>query len=409
MISFFDPADGARGTPFTLIVNLVWLGAVVWGVTTEFPPGHDGGHLAAVLLLCVASVGWLVWVAGQRRGDVRLHPPAWLLMLLAGGALSAFAPLGLVFVGVAALGAGMARPPGEAALIAAGGPLAALVSALGDGRSLLIGAWATTSLLGGLSVGIARRQMLEHAAQAAKMQVAEARADAEEARAELLAGRNHLARELHDILAHTLSALSLQLEALDALIDAGPEPSLEVRKQMDGIRRLVREGLDEARGAVVALREDQPPLQDQLAKLAGDRHASLNVEGVPRRLSPEVALALYRVAQEALTNVAKHAPGARTDVDLAFTEDLVRLAVRNGPAESREDGSSKGPNDGPGSRRVNGSINLAASGAGYGLQGIRERVLLLGGRVEAGPADGGWRVEAEVPVNGTASSAPVPA
>ena len=143
------------------------------------------------------------------------------------------------------------------------------------------------------------------------MQVSEARADAERARAELLAGRNHLARELHDILAHTLSALSLQLEALDALIDVG-RPTPEVRAQPDSLRRLVREGLDEARGAVRALREDAPPLEEQLARLSGDRHASLSVVGVPRRLAPDVSLALYRVAQEALTNVAKHAAGAPT-------------------------------------------------------------------------------------------------
>jgi signal transduction histidine kinase len=240
--------------------------------------------------------------------------------------------------------------------------------------------WATTAGLGGLTLGVARRQTQERAAQTAKTQVAEARADAERARAELFAGRNHLARELHDILAHTLSALSLQLEALDALIDHGPEPSLEVRKQLDGIRRLVREGLDDARGAVRALREDPPPLEDQLAKLSGDRHASLKVDGVPRRLAPDVSLALYRVAQEALTNVAKHAPGAKAELDLAFTDDEVRLAIRNGPGG-----------------RANGSARLAGSGAGYGLQGIRKRVLLIGGQVQAGPEGDGWRVEAEVP------------
>jgi signal transduction histidine kinase len=98
-------------------------------------------------------------------------------------------------------------------------------------------------------------------------------------------------------------------------------------------------------------------------------------------LAPDVSLALYRVAQEALTNVAKHAPGATAEIDLDFAEGQVRLAVRNGP----------------GCRRANGSAPLAASGAGYGLQGIRERVMLLGGRVQAGPADDGWGVEAEVP------------
>jgi signal transduction histidine kinase len=91
------------------------------------------------------------------------------------------------------------------------------------------------------------------------------------------------------------------------------------------------------------------------------------------------------VAQEALTNVTKHAPGAVTQVDLVFTDYQVRLAVLNGPAGQTGNGL------------VNGSAKLAGSGGGYGLQGIRERVLLMGGRVEAGPSGDGWRVEAEVP------------
>jgi signal transduction histidine kinase len=323
----------------------------------------------------------VLWVASRVTGNPSMRLPSWLLMAAAGGALSAFATLGLVFVGVSALAAGMTWPAEKAAAVAAVGPLASLVSAWGAGTALLIAVWATTSALGGLTLGIARRQTQERAAQAARVQVSEARADAERARAELLAGRNHLARELHDILAHTLSAMSLQLEALNALIEAGPEPKPEVRTQLDGVRRLVREGLDDAKGAVRALREDVPPLEDQLVKLSDDRHAGLRVEGVPRALAPDVSLALYRVAQEALTNVAKHAPGATAEVDLDFAEGQVRLSVRNGP---------------PGCR-ANGSALLAGTGAGYGLQGIRERVLLLGGRVQAGPEGDGWRVEAEVP------------
>ena len=391
MIPLFDPTDGPRGTLLAISTNLVWVGVMVWAVTSEYHPGLDGGHLAAVLLLVVAATGWLLWLATRVWGYSRLRLPAWLMMAAAGGALSAFAPVGLVFVGVAALGAGMTWPAHQAALVAGAGPLAALVSAWGAGTTLIMAVWGTTAAVGGLTLGVARRQTQERAAQMARMQVAEARADAEQARAELLAGRNHLARELHDILAHTLSALSLQLEALDALFDTGPEPSLEVRKQLEGIRRLVREGLDDARGAVRALREDLPPLEDQLAKLSGDRHAALNVEGVPRRLSPDVSLALYRVAQEALTNVAKHAPGATARLDLAFSDDQVRLAVLNGPGDppigAKLSSSSK----------LSSSGKLAGSGAGYGLQGIRERILLIGGQVEAGPAGDGWRVEAEVP------------
>ncbi len=163
-----------------------------------------------------------------------------------------------------------------------------------------------------------------------------------------------------------------------------------MRAQLDGIRRLVREGLDDARGAVRALREDLPPLEDQLAKLSDARHASLCVEGVPRQLTPDVSLALYRVAQEALTNAAKHAPGAATAVDLAFADGLVRLEVQNGPGAAAANGSRQTIG-----QTINGK--LADSGAGYGLQGIRERVLLLGGQAEAGPAGSGWRVHAEVP------------
>jgi signal transduction histidine kinase len=386
VIAFLDPADGPRGTLFAIVTNVVWLSAVAWGVTAEIHTGSNGGRVAAVTLLAAGTAGWLLWLVSRVLVYRWLRLPSWLLMAAAGGALSAFAPLALVFVGVAALVAGMTWPPKRAAMVASVGPLAALVSAWAAGTGLVLAVWATTSALGGLTLGIARRQTQEAAAQTARVEVSEARADAEQARAELLAGRNHLARELHDILAHTLSALSLQLEALDATIESGPGPAQEVRAQLDGIRRLVREGLDDARGAVRALREDLPPLEDQLAKLSDARHASLSVEGVPRVLAPDVSLALYRVAQEALTNAAKHAPGTTAAVDLAFVDGQVRLAVLNGPGAE----PATGPNE-----TING--RLAHSGAGYGLQGIRERVLLLGGQVEAGPAGGGWRVRAEVP------------
>jgi signal transduction histidine kinase len=185
---------------------------------------------------------------------------------------------------------------------------------------------------------------------------------------------------LHDILAHTLSALSLQLQALDALMIAGPPVSAEVRDQLEQIKRLVKEGLDESRGAVQALREDALPLEDQLARLAEGRGAGLTVEGPPRPLRPEVVLTMFRVAQEALTNVVKHAPGARAHVILRFEDADVTLSVAN-------DADRNGPSPSA----------LAQTGAGYGLQGIRERVLLVGGTVEAGPADGGWLVRARVP------------
>ena len=352
MIPLFDPSDGERGTLLATMVNLVWASVVIWGVTTELHGRFDGGHVAAVLLLAVAATGWLLWLASRLWGYHQLRLASWLIMAAAGGALSAFAPVGLVFVGVASLAAGMTWPANQAATITAVGPVVALVSAWGAGATLMMAVWATTAGLGGLTLGVARRQTQERAAQTAKTEVAEARADAEQARAELLAGRNHLAREMHDILAHTLSALSLQLEALDAVIEHGPEPALEVRKQLEGIRRLVREGLDDARGAVRALREDPPPLEDQLAKLSGDRHASLNVDGVPRRLAPDVS-----------SGPVQGRPGGTHERGQARPRGhhRARPGLRRRPSPLGHPQRARA--------RPDGSAQLAGSGAGYGLQG----------------------------------------
>lgn len=256
-------------------------------------------------------------------------------------------------------------------------------------------------------IGISRREAQMRAVQDFEVDVARARADAETARAdaetaraELLAGRNHLARELHDVLAHTLSALSLQLEALDALMAAGTRPEPAVLDQLERIKRLVREGLDEARGAVRALREDLPPLEERLRRLAADDRASLEVSGVGRPLTPEVSLALYRVAQEAVTNAIKHAPGAPISVQLDFGADRVRLSISDPGPVSRPAGDTPaaGPSIAGGTGGATGmTFDLAASGGGYGLAGIRERVLLVGGTVEAGQDGPGWLVEATVP------------
>jgi signal transduction histidine kinase len=188
-----------------------------------------------------------------------------------------------------------------------------------------------------------------------------------------------MARELHDVLAHTLSALSLQLEALDTLMSASVSSSAELREQLDITKQLVHTGLQDARGTVRALREDVPPLDRQLEKLAAEWGATLQVAGLPRQLGPDVSLALHRAAQEGLTNVVKHAPGASTEIRLAFNDHTVTLSVTNGPPT------------GPPSP-------ISSTGGGYGVQGIEERLLLVGGRAEGGPIGDGWRLVAEAPV-----------
>jgi signal transduction histidine kinase len=260
------------------------------------------------------------------------------------------------------------------------GALAVLVATLVNGNSFAVVWGALAAVFTGVMVGLARRQAVEHAEQKTKLELASDRAEVERTRAELLADRNHLARELHDVLAHTLAALSLQLEAFATVVDAEPEASPAVRDQLERTRRLVREGLDEARGAVRALRDDALPLDERLRVLSDHQGATFAISGPPRPLPGEVVLALFRVAQEALTNVMKHASGAATSVGLHYDEESVTLVIENAAAPQ------------------NGRSPLSETGGGFGLRGIAERLALLGGEVEAGPSGHGWRVTATAPV-----------
>ena len=370
----------------TVAVTLTGLAFLVFGVVSEFGPGTRGDPLAGGVLLVIAVSAWLAWTAARfRPAAATVTPVALGVMAISGGALTALAPEAMVFPAVAAAGITAIRPLREAAVVALPGAVAMLVAVAVGSAPIGVALGGLAAIFGGAMIGVTRRETQERALQAFSVDMARARADAEAARAdaetaraELLAGRNHLARELHDVLAHSLSALSLQLEALDAVLASAPERTPAVAAQLEQIKRLVRDGLDEARGAVRALREDLPPLPERLGSLAGDRGAAFEVTGAVRDLAPEVALALYRAAQEALTNVVKHAPGATVRVGLEFAPDAVTVRVEDNGAASAD-------------------AALATSGGGYGLQGLRERVLLLGGSVDAGPHNGGWRVAATVP------------
>ncbi len=140
-----------------------------------------------------------------------------------------------------------------------------------------------------------------------------------------------------------------------------------------------------ARRAVLALRDDAAPLPDQLSSLVGQYHAAgdltvdFTVTGEPRSLSEAASLVAYRTAQEGLTNARKHAPGQPVALGLDFEADQVTVTVANPlPPDA-----TKAP--------------LAATGAGAGLTGLRERAALARGTLEAGPADGTWRVCLKMP------------
>lgn len=199
--------------------------------------------------------------------------------------------------------------------------------------------------------------------------------------------RNRIARELHDVVAHSVSVMVIQAAAARRNLDAAPDRS---REALATIEETGRTTMTELRGLLGVLRErDAPgaelapqPTLDDLKRLVGDDHGlpiRLRVEGDVHDLPPGVAVTAYRLVQEALTNVRRHAGTVgRVDVGLRRAADRLELDVSD---------------DGRGAA-------ADASGPGYGLVGMRERVTALGGELEAGPQrGGGWRVAVSLPLD----------
>jgi signal transduction histidine kinase len=209
----------------------------------------------------------------------------------------------------------------------------------------------------------------------------------EQTRAAAIAERGRIAGELHDVLAHSLSGAAIQLQGARVLAER-EQAGAEVHEAIARASELVREGLAEARQAVGALRGEQLPGVPQLQPLIeGFRHdlnldVTLTIDGTPPTLPANAGLALYRGAQEALTNVARYAPGAKTDVTLRSEGSRVILTVEDHL---------------PAGAAVTGGGLLTGVGGGRGLAAMRERVGRAGGSVSAGPTDSGWRVQLEVP------------
>jgi len=194
--------------------------------------------------------------------------------------------------------------------------------------------------------------------------------------------RTRLARDIHDVLAHSLTALIVQLDGARMLL-TGEHASEEAVGSVLRARHLAQEGLDETRRAVGTLRGEGVPGARMLAGLLKDfeRDSGLqcdySVDGEPVELASPAQLALYRTAQEALTNVRKHAPANRVQVHLRYATGGAELIV-----DDFGDAPAPTPN---------------GAGEGYGLEGMRERAELLGGSLEAGPRDTGFRVRLWLP------------
>src|SRR5690348_12475519 len=222
-----------------------------------------------------------------------------------------------------------------------------------------------------------------------------------EAAAAALAERGRIAGELHDVLAHALSRPALQRQGARKLAER-EAASDSLRAALERSADLAREGLTDARQAVGALRGDRLPTVDQVGALVEDfrrdtgAEATLRIDGTPRPLPADASLALFRGAQEALTNVARYAPGTSVAVTVRYTPDRTILAVED---HARPPGPGTGDVPvaaAPGAAPTPNPL-LAEAGGGHGLTAMRERATRAGGSARAGPTADGWLVELEVP------------
>ena len=287
---------------------------------------------------------------------------------------SAIALFGAVLAGRRALawfaGALLVTAMATAVLLGAG-------PAPGPVTVTVVAAWLVVVLLGSDQVRIRRERTAEHAA-----------ARREEARRFAGEERLRLARDLHDVLAHSLSVINVQAGVALHLMDDDPA---QVRPALTVIRQTSKDALTEVRETLGALRggEDVAAPRAPAAGLAeldhllaGVRATGLRVHaevtGVPRTVPAAVDLAAYRIVQEALTNVARHSTATGAHVSLRYGEHRLDVVVDDeGPAREPQ------------------------HGAGHGILGMTERATALGGAVEAGPRDGGgYRVRARLPLRG---------
>jgi len=368
--------NGSDSRLFGRLLNIAGVIAVSILLILQVPWAHRPAWVA--VLAGVALLGWLVreLVPSTSRWFV----VTCLVALAAASVVTTSTSVLGYIAGIVCLAALIAAPswPLAVGLVAAGG--SAVI--VGVGTLVLAADVPTTlgafvGLIVAILVGISRRQ--------ARTGVARERALLEErARTAALAERSRIARDIHDVLAHSLGGLVLQLDAVEALLESGK--TAEAASRVTAARGLAAEGLDEARRAVDALRDP-----DAAADLAGaieqlvathrsvGASASLSTTGEPSPLSDDAAGALRRAAQEVLSNARRHAPGQPTALELDWRPDEVALTATTPLADDI---------DGP-----------SSAGGGRGLVGLRERMEALGGNAQWEVRAGAFVVTAQVPLS----------
>ncbi|WP_225830336.1 histidine kinase [Streptomyces sp. NK08204] len=353
-------------------VRILVLGLLLWGAFTQNQVNAWGAIAAAAGVLLAALLSWAFF---RTTYEHRLVPSLVLICVLLAVAVAAhttgFTGPALVIwcgCGIAAL----ERLPLAAAL-----PVASV--ALSSYSAVNNDVWLTTAatVVGMALAGYVLRLDAEARGSAQRLLDQERAARVAEAESAALAERARIAREIHDVLAHSLSAQLVHLEAARLLIERGADRE-QILERVVAARGMARDGLAETRQALSALRGELTPLEDFLTELVSAADgAEVTVTGERRFLSAEASQTVRRVAQEALTNVRKHAHGAEVHLRLDYSEHEVTLNVRDSGGRPGE---------------------LAGAGGGYGLLGMRERAELLGGSLAAGPDEEGFVVTLRVPV-----------
>jgi signal transduction histidine kinase len=386
-VADLDRARGREQATF-LWIRVLAVAAVAFVVITSFQarpaPGPHGRALAVAVLLVAFS--------GVTLAEM-WHPkaPAAIELTMALAAVAGAAALvGLqankgAFLGVfpALSYAALALPVSLSPIVAG-----AAIGSVSAAWALNAGMPAAGIVLNDFAIlafyvlALFARRLRESSERAESLLAELEESRAAQARAATLAERQRLAREMHDVLAHSLSGLVLNLEGAILLAgQGGADP--RVGDAIERAHRLAKTGLEESRRAIAMLREDALPGPERLPGLAAEFEADSGVPcrvlvtGEERTLGTDGRLTLYRVAQEALTNVRKHAEAGRVEVRLAYEASGIRLVIEDFDRRS--------------------ALPAPYQGTGYGLTGMRERAELIGGTLTAGPTDGGFLVELWVP------------
>jgi signal transduction histidine kinase len=395
-VTRIDPVTGVRAVDVTRTIDVIrafGLVAVIITVSLASPrPGFASARgVAVAVTLGLSALAWIVWMLTGERS--RTSVGSLIVMSAAGGVLAGLSPNSpALAVGCAAAFSAGVRLRTEVSLgivaeTVAGFLIAGLVAGAPTGA--LFG--YPFAFAGLWSVSLTRREFLFRAEQAERTLAETRRAREAETQAAALAERARIARDIHDVLSHSLAAVSVNLQAAAGLLaaDSLPADNPALAKAIECIERagtLTREGMTAARRAVMALRADAGPLADQLSalvsqyRMAGDMDVGCTVAGTVRPLDEQASLTAYRTAQEGLTNARKHASGQPVALSLSFEPGAITVSVTNPLPPAGQDAGS-----------------LAATGGGYGLIGLRERAALAGGTLEAGPVAGNWQVALRMP------------